>query len=141
VLDTPNPPFRAGRFHRADGQATWYGSSTERGAWAEFARSLPGGADPSLFQRRIGRVEFDLVVLDLTSPALIEQLGLDRADLVSDDLTVCELLADLASAAGFDAILGPSAATTGDTTLAVLGSAIRDKARRVVDRGIHSPPA
>src|SRR6476659_7168902 len=68
VLDAPAPPTHAGRYNRAGGRATWYGSSSETGAWAEFRRALPVGVDPGEFPRRIGRVEFDLKLLDLTSP-------------------------------------------------------------------------
>ena len=135
MLDVPNPPFRSGRYHLSGGRPTWYGSSSEEGAWAEFARSLPEGVDPSQFRRRLGHVEFDLLVLDLTSTELQKALGIRKADLVSDDLAVCQTLADLAAEAGFDAVLGPSAATAAESTLAVFDGAIAAKATQVRDLG------
>jgi RES domain-containing protein len=140
VLDLPDPPTHGGRYNRAGARATWYGSSTEAGTWAEFARSLPPGANPAEFQRRLGQVHFDLEVLDLTSPALQRRLRVDQSELVSDDLEVCETLADLALEAGYAAVLGPSAAAAGETTLAVFGPALVDKANRVVDHGVRTPP-
>jgi hypothetical protein len=137
VLDAPSPPFRAGRYHRAGGRPTWYGSSTEDAAWREFGRSLPEGVDPSQFKRRIGRVDFDLIALDLTSPELQTALGINPEDLTSNDLTVCQTLADLAADSGFDALLAPSAARRGNETLAVFGPAIRAGALKVSDVGIR----
>ena len=139
VLDVQNPPHRAGRYHRIGGRPTWYGSSSEAGAWAEFIRSLPEGADPAEFQRRIGRVDFDLVALDLASPELQRALGVKPAELTADDLTVCQTLADLAAEAGFDGVLGPSAAAAGETTVAVFGKSIGAKAAAVVDQGVKTP--
>ena len=140
VLATPNPPFQAGRYHRAEGRPTWYGSSTEAGAWEEFVRSLPDDVDASEFQRRIGRVKFDLITLDLTSVELHKQLEIEGPGLMADDLTLCQTLADIAASTGFDAILGPSAAVTGETTLAVFGPAIESQSHDVEDLGIRTPP-
>jgi hypothetical protein len=136
ILDTPHPPFRSGRYHRTGGRPTWYGSSTEGGAKAEFARSLPPDVEASEFRRRLGRVDLDLVVLDLTNPELQRALRIDQSDLVSDDLETCETLADLAADAGFDGVWGPSAATPDVQTLAVFGTAIADRSRGVVDLGL-----
>ena len=83
----------------------------------------------------MGHVEFDLLVLDLTSTELQKALGIGEADLVSDDLAVCQTLADLAAEAGFDAVLGPSAATAAESTLAVFDGAIAAKATQVRDLG------
>ena len=57
--------------------------------------------------------------------------------LTSDDLTVCQALADLAVQAGFEAVLGPSAAAQGETTLAVFGPAITERATSVTDLGVR----
>jgi len=137
VLDAPDPPPGSGRYHRAHGRRTWYGASSERDAWAEFIRSLPGGADPSEFSRKLGRVDFDVLLLDLTSPDLQRELGVTDEQLTSDDLTVCQALADLAVQAGFEAVLGPSAAAQGETTLAVFGPAITERATSVTDLGVR----
>ncbi len=108
--------------------------------WGEFGRSLPDGVDPAQFRRRLGRVDFDLVLLDLTSPDLLGSLGIETADLTKDDLALCQTLAELAAAAGFDAVLGPSAAHEGETTLAVFGDAIRRTSSAVRDLGVRTPP-
>lgn len=140
VLDTPRPPFRSGRYHRAGGRPTWYGSSTEGAAWAEFARALPDGTDPTQFQRRLARVSFDVVALDLASPAVHRALGIEPSTLVSDDLEVCQTLADLAADAGFEAVVAPSAAAPRETTLAVFDAAIAGRSHDVSDYGVRTPP-
>jgi RES domain-containing protein len=140
LLDVPDPPVRAGRYHRLNGRPTWYGSTSEAGAWAEFARSLPDGVDPAQFKRHVGRVDFDVMVLDLTDSDVQTRLGISRGDLIADDDAVCQALADLAANAGFEAVLGPSAALPDDATLAVFGDAIRARSRDVVDRGVRSAP-
>jgi hypothetical protein len=140
VLSTPDPPIWNGRYHREGGRATWYGASSEGDAWAELLRSLPDEIDPSEFPRRLGRVEFELLVLDLTSRDLQTRLKISNTDLTADDLAVCETLADIAAQAGFDAVLGPSAASAADQTLAVFGPAISSKSRDVRDLGVQTPP-
>ena len=137
----PNPPLGEGRYHVARGTPTWYGSSTEAGAWAEFARSAPTGVDLRSARRRLGRVTFDVVALDLTNPSVIGALGISRADLVSDDRIVCQQLAETAVDTGFDAIIAPSAAVDGAMTLAVFGDAIKSKATKVEDLGVRRFPA
>jgi hypothetical protein len=84
-------------------------------------------------------VSFDVVALDLTDQRLLEALGLAADELRSADRTTCQTLADIAVDAGFDAVLGPSAAAPGETTLAVFGSAIRSKSRDVQDHGVKAP--
>ena len=138
MLSTPDPPFRDGRYHRAGGRATWYGASTEADAWAELRRALPDGADPGQFPRRIGRVGFELVALDLTSRDLQKRLKIGERDLTADDLSVCQTLADLATDVGFEAVIGPSAAVPGESTIAIFGGAITSKARDVLDLGVRS---
>jgi hypothetical protein len=65
-----------------------------------------------------------LEVLDLTDPALLEQLGLDEDDLIGDDYLACQEIAALARAAGFDGVLSPSAALPGQRTLMVFHHAM-----------------
>ena len=100
-----------------------------------MVRSLPDGVEPTHVRRRLGRVEFQVTLLDLTSPAVQQALGVSAEQLMSDDLTVCEAIADLAAEAGFEAVLGPSAALGGETTLAVFGPAIERNATKIVDEG------
>jgi hypothetical protein len=89
----------------------------------------------------VGRVDFEVALLDLTSGELQKRLRLDQAELVDDDWSVCQALADIAVAAGYEAVLGPSAAVAGETTLAVFGGAITDKSRAVTDRGVQRSPS
>jgi hypothetical protein len=88
----------------------------------------------------MGRVTFDVTALDLTDPSLLSELDITNADLTSPDRTTCQDLAEIAVAAGFDAVLGPSAAAPGETTLAVFGATITTKSRDVIDRGVRAPP-
>lgn len=134
------PPVGDGRYHRRHGVRTWYGSRTERGAWAEFFRHwVDAGVSPFEVRRRVGRVRVSLVVLDLTRPRSIAALGLLPEYLVADDLSICQDLADQALSAGFEAILAPSAALPGEVTLAVFDAAIM-KITVELDRGVRRAP-
>jgi len=108
LLSAADPPRGPGRYHRKGGRATWYGSSSEAAAWAELFRHTLDPVDATEIRRRIGRVDFNVVALDLSSPELQRALGVKPAELTAHDLTVCQTLADLAAEAGFDGVLGPS---------------------------------
>jgi glycine/D-amino acid oxidase-like deaminating enzyme len=139
LTSVPDPPVGEGRYHRPGGTATWYGSSTERAAWAEFQRHFTdAGIDPSQVRRRIGRADARLVALDLTKPEVCAGLGVDPKRLVVEERRLCQELAELAVEAGFEAILAPSAALEGETTLAVFGKAI-GKLTNLVDGGVRPP--
>ena len=138
LLSVANPPLGPGRYHRSGGRSTWYGSSSEAAAWAELFRHTLDPIDPAAVRRRVGSAEFNVVALDLTAPDLQRALGVTPGQLTVGDLSICQALADLAAAAGFDAVLGPSAAVAGESTLAVFGSSITDKAGAVVDLGARS---
>ena len=58
-------------------------------------------------------------MLDLTNQAVIEWLGVDGADLVDDDYSRTQELADAARATGFEGLLAPSAALPQRRTLVV----------------------
>jgi len=137
VLDVADPPVTDGRFHRQGGRPTWYGSSSEGAAWSELSRN-PHGVDAREAKRRLGRVIFDVAALDLTDPSLRDALGVTLLELTSPEREVCQALADIAADAGFDAVLSPSAALSGATTLAVFGEAIRAKASAVTDLGVRT---
>ena len=140
LLDVADPPVTDGRFHRRGGRATWYGSTSEAGAWAEFARN-PHGVDVREAKRRIGSVTFDVTILDLTNGPLLDAMGLSKMELTSRDQEICQALAELAVEAGFEAVLGPSAALAAEATLAVFAPAISTKAVNIVDRGVRTPPS
>jgi RES domain-containing protein len=135
-------PGHAGRYHRTGGTRTWYGSSSEDAAWAEFFRHYAEeDIDPFEVIRRIGTISFEgLVALDLTDAAIRDALGLTEDDLIADDHAVCQRLADRAREAGFEAILAPSAGLHGATTLAVFGDIMSGRKTAVHDRGRQRPP-
>jgi RES domain-containing protein len=138
----PTPPRHDGRYHVAGGTRTWYGSSNEDACWAEFLRhQVKPDIDPRQIRRRVGQVELELVVLDLTNPAIRDLFGVGASDLIADDYTVCQAIAVEAIAHGFEAILAPSAALPDETTLAVFGRAIKDRGTDVQDDGIKQAPA
>ncbi len=79
--------------------------------------------------------------MDLTNPALQDAFGVTPRDLTSKNWRICQDIAQIAADQGFDAVLGPSAAEPGATTLAVFGSAITDNATSVEDLGVATPVA
>jgi RES domain-containing protein len=121
-----SPAAGPGRYHRAGDPGAWYASTTERGAWAELFRHHTGtDLSPFEIRRRIGRARVEnLRVLDLTDPQVRDALGLTAADLTRDDLTRCQALGAAARAAGFEGILAPSPAVTGEIILVVFPTAI-----------------
>ena len=115
-----DPALGPGRYHRAGEPGVWYASNLEQGAWAElFRHFVDEGVDPFEVRRRVGRVSVDLHVLDLTDKTTRSHLGVDEADLVSDDCATTQTIACAARDAGFDAVLAPAAALPGCETLAV----------------------
>lgn len=139
ILEVADPPLTDGRYHREGERATWYGSSSEASAWAELVKNPPNGVDPRETRRRLGRVSFDVVALDLTNDKVQKSLGVTVDDLTSKDRTSCQMLADLAREAGFEAIVAPSAAKSNETTLAVFAPAFEQRSRDIVDLGVSRP--
>jgi hypothetical protein len=125
--DTPLwsvPSRRAGRYNRAGDPATQYLCLHPWGPWAEVLRwddrrTEREAAELSsrLWSVRVGlsaeprRITFD------DAPSL----GIEADDLVSEDYTVCQDVADEARAAHQSALLVPSAALPGTETLVILG--------------------
>ena len=141
LVSAQDPPGGPGRYHRAGGRPTWYGSSSERGAWAEFFRHFEADdVSPFEFFRRVGHADFTVIALDLSSSRIRDALGVTTEELTDDDLTTCQALADLAADAGFEAVHGPAGALAGERTLAVFGPAIHANAKAVVDRGSRTAP-
>lgn len=121
--------------------ATWYGSRTERGAWAElFRHFLDDGVSPFEIRRRLGRVDARVIALDLTSQRILDKLGVSVDELIADDLAVCQELGELAIEAGFEAIHAPAAPLERERTLAVFGTAIESNLAGVLDKGIRRAP-
>ena len=125
LVSCAHPAITDGRYHRRGETGVWYGSDQEQAAWAElFRHFLDDGVDPFEVRRRVGRVRVDLMVLDLTNPAVRAQLGVDEADLVGDDYHLTRDIAREAEAAGFGGVLAPSAALPGQQTLVVFHDAM-----------------
>ena len=117
LLDVADPAVTSGRYHRIGGYGVWYASSSEVGAWAELFRHHYGGVSLFEVRRLIGRVHVrDLRILDLTNEQIRAELGITARDLVSDDLSRCQLIAERARSDGYEAILAPSAALQRQTT-------------------------
>ena len=141
LLDAANPAETSGRYHRSGDSGVWYASSSETGAWAElFRHHESGGVSPSEVRRLIGKVRVhDLRVLDLTNARTRASLNVSETDLTGDDPARCQSIANEARAAGYDAILAPSAALKGRKTLAVFSSALK-KVTPINSRTRKAPP-
>jgi RES domain-containing protein len=127
LLHVEDPASYPGRFHAVGDRATWYSSITEQDAWAQFFRHHPGGGvDPFEVRRRIGEARVqDLVVLDLTDARVRRLAGVTLKQLRSNRYAACQALGRAARAAGFEGILAPSAALSGENTLAVFDRALK----------------
>jgi RES domain-containing protein len=66
-----------------------------------------------------------LRLLDLMDAEVRRALGVSEQDLIGDDLTRCQEIAQYARNAGYEAILAPSAALKCTRTLAIFASAIQ----------------
>ncbi len=125
-LSVTDPPLAEGRYHRKGGPPVWYGSSHERGAWAELLRHRLDPVDALHERRRIGKARVaELLVIDLTDVGVRDALGVKEADLKSDDYAACQRIAEEARVAGLDGIVAPSAAMKGEHTLIVFRSGIK----------------
>jgi RES domain-containing protein len=111
-LGVPAP--NDGRYHRLGQPRPFYGATTRTAAWKEAARRV----EESLLRlvgHRMSTVAIrDARLLDLTHPKTLEELDLKRDDLVGDDLTLTQELADRARDEGLAGVLGPSAAEPAD---------------------------
>jgi len=141
LVSCPAISTTSGRYHRPGEPGVWYASSREQAAWAElFRHFVDEGIDPFEIRRTVGAARCDaLEVLDLTDPALLEQLGLHEDDLIGDDYRACQEIAALARDAGFDGVLSPSAALPGQQTLVVFRQAM-GKLRPVGPEKIRQAP-
>lgn len=140
LLRFDDPATYDGRYNRAGEPGVWYASFTERGAWAELFRHW-GQHEISPFEvrRRVGRARVEnLAVLDLTDEHVRAQLDVNEEELVADDWTRCQALADGARGAGYDGILAPSGALPGETTLVVFASAMNKV--EVAHSRVQRPP-
>jgi hypothetical protein len=125
--DTPLwsvPSRRAGRYNRAGDPATQYLCLHPWGPWAEVLRW-----DDRRTEREAAELSsrlWSVRVILSAEPRRItfddaSSLGIDAQDLVSEDYTVCQEVADEARAGNQSALLVPSAALPGTETLVILG--------------------
>lgn len=108
--------IQGGRWNPAESFPTLYVGLTEDIVAAEFRRlALRSGRSTADFlPRQLYEIDVRLqLVLDLTDCEQVAVLGVDAADLMSDDLRTCQALGDAAHYLGTEAILAPSAAGTG----------------------------
>ena len=120
-----DPARSPGRYHRTGEPGVWYGSSQEQAAWAElFRHFVDEGVDPFELRRRVGRVYVTLEVLDLSDESVRSHLSVDESDLLGDDYSITQAIAEAARDAGFHAILAPAAALPDSRTLAVFAHAL-----------------
>ncbi len=119
-----DPAATDGRYHSRGGPGAWYASDREQAAWAELFRHFTDeGVDPFEVRRRVGAVDVaGLEVLDLTDEAVRSWLGLTMDDLIGDDYSRAQEVAEAARGAGFGGILAPSAAIEGQKTLVVFAT-------------------
>lgn len=118
----PSPARVHGRYHTVGNDGAWYGSTSARGAWAELFRHWRRiDVDPFAVQRLVARVRInDLPVLDLTDGATRALVGVDYADLISEDWTTCQLIsAAVVRSRRFKGILAPGGALHGTSTVVV----------------------
>jgi RES domain len=126
ALWCPNPARSHGRYHTVGDRGAWYGSLKQEWCWYEFFRHWRRiDLDPFDVVRRVARISVsELPVLDLRDAANRSLVGVDYADLISNDWTICQLLAArVQQSLRFGGILAPSGAKHGGVTLVVYGKA------------------
>ncbi|WP_320668486.1 RES family NAD+ phosphorylase [Patulibacter defluvii] len=119
------PNFSPGRWHDEHSPPTQYLSLSAAGAWAEMVRhfGLTDPADAADARFRLWRGWMELAdVADLTAAGACERHGLPAGALGSDDHQVCQLESHRLRGLGFEAVLSPSAALSGETNLVVWGA-------------------
>lgn len=108
--------IQGGRWNPPESFPTLYAGLTEDIVAAEFRRlALRTGCSTAGFlPRDLYRIDVSLqTILDLTDPANVTALGVNAADLIDDDVAVCQAIGDAAHYLSIEAILAPSAAGTG----------------------------
>lgn len=108
--------IQGGRWNPPESFPTLYVGMTERMVVAEFRRLAmrSGRSTADFLPRQLFQIEAKLqLVLDLTDTGHVHALNVNAADLVSDDLTVCQALGDAAHYLGTEAVLAQSAAGAG----------------------------
>lgn len=126
--DTPlwiAPSRRAGRYNRAGDPPTQYLCLHPWGPWAEMLRWSDRRTERAAAELSTRLWSVRLVLPDPPRRITFDDadgMGIDAGDLVSDDYTVCQELADEARGRGDSALVVPSAALPGTETVVVLGA-------------------
>ena len=114
-----------GRWNRVGEYGCLYTALSRDGAIAEFHKVLKhAGLTPDDYEETdLGTIIVEVAkLLDLTDPAVLSAKGLTTAMMTADtdaSLELCRSIADAARAAGYPAILSPSAARTGETNFTI----------------------
>jgi len=102
----------------------------------ELARATrrAGLAGPRMVPRRLVTIHVRLSrVLDLTTEGTRVSLGVSEADLVADDPSIPRLIGEAAHHLGYEAVLSPSAAGSGEVLAIFLDNRAADSALEVID--------
>lgn len=128
--DTPlwsNPNRSAGRWHAIGDDPTQYWALHPLGPWAEYVRAhnITDADDLWDIRSRMWAARFELepgsiCAIDFDSA---KDYGIEPADLIGDDHGPCQRLAAILRTR-FRALIAPSAALPGTSTLVVFGSRV-----------------
>ena len=143
ALDEVSPnALAASRWQREGDPAGLHLSDSEDAVWVEHAKATGHveGVDRAEVRRRLGQLYVNVRAIDLRDADVQKALDLDEADLTSDDPSTCWRIADAARTLGIEALLAPSAAVDGATTLVVLPAGLRHGTVHVVSDEIVAPP-
>lgn len=123
LTDLPAVAGREARWHRRGEPPHLYAADSLDTMWAELGKHLPAGIDTSQVVVRVGAVHVaGLGVLDVTEPRARFTVGVSLEQLVGNDYTPCQDLADVASAQDYEGILAPSAARPSGCVLVVFAA-------------------
>jgi len=113
------------RAHVIGGPGAWYASNYWEALAGELERYfLSNPIDLNLVVRRVGTVEVNLDVLDLTDKEVLKHLRLRRSHLAHDEWALAQTVA-LWARTDYQGLLLPSAAMEGATTLVVFCEGIQ----------------
>jgi RES domain-containing protein len=125
----PNPHRSPGRYHRAGSPPTQYIALHPLGPWGEYLRyhDLRRPEDIAELRLNMWALRVDLgEAVEIGFENALADFGLQADDLVDDDYTACQALADRlrADSATPKAIVVPSAALPGAKNLVILGARV-----------------
>jgi RES domain-containing protein len=116
-----NPNRGAGRWNRA-GQTTQYFSLHPCGPWAEFARREHLAGDIKYFRHRLWVARLDLSQAVAIDWDTANNYGVTPEELVGDDWSPCQELADRLRDNGTQTLVVPSAALPGTRNVVIFGA-------------------